>query len=731
MNVDNKFVTAVTLATMGALLAACATPTPDLFIKREVDHAEEVADIYVTPYHAIPFSDIADKLEPKHALTTEAARGMASIATQSLVSQFLSQQIAALTLALPTRTRSETTTQLADGTTTTTGSAVRGSAAIPTAPTVTPLPDTALAPSIGTITSGIDAQTQLVAGTSVFQSAQLLDNQISKAYYPPGYTAHLVTLQINVQPRSVGLPYDAYVDVSFLPSTLALSISSSPPESITASDKPPFIVKPLVITEALESANVAKSVEEIRQLALAVSGNLGRAGLFGGLSSGSDQLRSVTGTDRNSLVSLGSVSEHTIRIRLGAQLQGSSGRSLVPRTHNVSVVLFARHDDTVKLNRASMVTRSTFVHTENGNELETRRNSTELANKVRGSLSKYGYRLTNKCQKAFEMVSGAENAEESVKAHLPLVRALGRQDYRTVLSCIRYEEMEESEYQIEKSIETRRDSRIEYPSLREVRIKRLFADLMLLQSGSRYSTSDIDLKAPRNPLLPPRGQLIFVLDDGESAATMTVRGGRALNVNVLKAELLVSPNCPCQRSRVLMPVSLGVSKTGEEIQLSFPSLIGANLLEGLRTPINDEGSGSLNLKLVMGDSTASKTEHYHQFAWVAQQATKPQSNPVKVAVSSLISDSEGKAVFSIQIGESKPQVLAYIAIEGADVSDTAPSSTLSRNAKGIGVAGVGVGTISVRNLSSTRPVIIKAYDSSDKEIGKAVQLFVERPLAIR
>ncbi len=76
-------------------LSGCES-IPNLFSKKGADTAEEVANIYVSAYPAIPWADIGDKLEPKHNLTTEQARGMAAQTTQVQVSQFLSTFAAGL-----------------------------------------------------------------------------------------------------------------------------------------------------------------------------------------------------------------------------------------------------------------------------------------------------------------------------------------------------------------------------------------------------------------------------------------------------------------------------------------------------------------------------------------------------------------------------------------------------------------------------------------------------------
>lgn len=84
---------------------------------------------------------------------------------------------------------------------------------------------------------------------------------------PLGYQAHLVTLQVNVQPNGRNLPYDAFVDVTMFPGSWSDAMNAASDVNRDPQALPPVVMYPLVITDAMESASVGRSLEVIRQAA--------------------------------------------------------------------------------------------------------------------------------------------------------------------------------------------------------------------------------------------------------------------------------------------------------------------------------------------------------------------------------------------------------------------------------------------------------------------------------
>jgi hypothetical protein len=477
-------------AVIGLALLACES-APPLQDRGRADTVQNAANLYISAYPAVRWTDISDKLSPNINLSITEARNLAVQATQAQVAQFMSTFAAGLGISLPINTKSITTQLAADGTKQTTGTATKGTATPPGAPGGTPpsISDSSLQADLskGPVTIPVDASTSLTAGTALFQQAQILDHQISKGLLPRGYDAYLVTFQVNLQPRRRNLSYDAYINVNIMPGNWAESVATSRDVAQNAAGLPPILIYPLVITDAMETTTVGRSIEAIRQAALQLSGTIGAFGVGGSLGGGSDRVNSVVGLDKNSLVTAGRVSDHTLRIRLGAENSGSSGTAMVPRSYNVSVVVLARANgagDTVS--RLSVVTEMSLLSTETGEALGggPSRRREELAGRVAHLVEIYGFgAISDRCRGQYvgtqpapamqPASTGAAGGGAAIERSLQLLRAVDRSDYNTVAACLNLSTL------------TVQD---------ELSLRRLISDLIEVQIDSRFSKLIIPLR---------------------------------------------------------------------------------------------------------------------------------------------------------------------------------------------------------------------------------------------
>lgn len=416
-----------------ALLSSCGG-MPVFDDAHRVDTAEQVGHVYVSAYPVVPWRDIGPKLEPKHALSTADARAMAAITTQSQVNQFMSSFSAGLGIGLPGKSWSGTSSTDAGGAVTTTATSKRDSGAVPgsSGAAATAIASDALSADLNkaAVASGVDASTQLMGGTAVFQLAAILDNQLSKAWLPLGYQANLVTFQINLQPARRDLPYDTYVDLTLLPGDWGDAVATSKWISRDAGTFPPVMVYPLVIADAMETSSVARSVEVMRQAALSLSGIVNNIGLNAGASRSSDHLQALVAGDRNSLTTVGRVSDHIVRIRIGAQQQGSSRLAIVPKTQNISMVVFTRAGDFKlgHLNSLAVVTRVTFADAKTGGTLPGRaaqQAELETEAAVRALLVRHEFRPV-----------GVKECGGPAMLAPNLVRAAERSEYQYLTRCL-------------------------------------------------------------------------------------------------------------------------------------------------------------------------------------------------------------------------------------------------------------------------------------------------------
>lgn len=703
--------------TLAVMTSSCATlPPQPRNSEATASTSEEVANLYVAVYPEVPWKDISRALEPKHNLTTKDARDLAATTTQVQVSEFLSTFAAGLGIGLPVNNKTTTTTIGPSGQETTgtlmqgpgTVPAASGQPANPAATVTTPdFAKPAFAP-------GVDAITLLTAGTSIYQLAQILDNQISKGFLSADkYSAHLVTFQVNLQPKRRALPFDAYVDLSLLPGKWAEAIDASKEAHASSDGLPPVNVYPLIITDAIETANVGRSIEAIRQAALQLSGLVGAVGVNASTGGGTKQFDSFVGLDKNSLVTVGRVSDHTVRIRLGAENAGTTALALVPRTYNVSLVVLTRKG----VNTLSAITHSTFIKTDTNTTVpaSNTRARKELAIKVAQVVWNYGYQpVETQKDCTFEQDAAKrsellpENPDSTYDKHywtvvntnLEFLRAVGRGDYLTVASCLGLEK--------------------EPTVADEQRLRRFLADVVEIQGDTRYSTLLIPLK-PYNPRLPDARQLVLYADDQKRATSFVVRGGTGLDPRQVRAELHLKNNI------TLLPTSMTVTDEGAEISIDFPSL--ARL--GLAGDLEDAP-----LSLTTADDTKCGADpkpcqaSYKIRAVVAEEAPKI-TNPVQPSASILVADANNSTRLTLRVGSwPKDKSLTspfYLAVKGANVANDKGSYS----SKGVTISENTLVTLALDNLTPASAVTVTTIDSKGTTVGDALVFRVEHGAAAK
>ena len=141
-------------------------------------------------------------------------------------------------------------------------------------------------------------------------------------------------------------------------------------------------VLPLLVTDNLEGTLKSRTVDSLRQLSFALSFLV--QGVIGniGVDKVRDDLKSALGTDINGLMTVGQISDNSILVRLGAARQPSSEYGMIPRTHNVSLLVMV-HEGYAKGTgfnpQMKVIARSTFRDAKTGKTLEHRDSSAEVS----------------------------------------------------------------------------------------------------------------------------------------------------------------------------------------------------------------------------------------------------------------------------------------------------------------------------------------------------------------
>ncbi|MCE9595150.1 MAG: hypothetical protein K8S98_13270 [Planctomycetes bacterium] len=305
----------------------------------------DAGSVHFAVLSVAPWDEIREQLAPNFELTPAQAYAEAVGTTQSMESAVLNFLGASVggrsTRDLDSGARSAVTTP---------GTA----AAPPKVNTVAPPPSLSTGTSIDLPQGanqapnagiGIDPMTRYWTAAALYQEVQLLGQYIQHAAVRDGYTAFLVRLQVTLMPKARNEPYDAYTTISFFPSGDGERANSG--AHTRSLDKLAFPstpgagpqVIPLLVNDNLEASLQVRQQQSVTQVAAAIE--YFREGLAagGGVQSVNADSQQAFGNDLNSLLSVARLSDNTIRVRLGAMQQASARYAMVPRNHNVTVLV--------------------------------------------------------------------------------------------------------------------------------------------------------------------------------------------------------------------------------------------------------------------------------------------------------------------------------------------------------------------------------------------------------
>ncbi len=170
--------------------------------------------------------------------------------------------------------------------------------------------------------------TKYLTAMSIYQEVKLLDKYLDHAALRHDYDPYLVRLQVGVSPRSRNLPYDAISTISFF-------------NNDDGCENP--IVIPLIVTDSLEYTQATRSTRDALSLAIGIGAMMSKAKVSGSLSSITEELNTYLGRDSNSLFSISRFAPNTILARFGAETMGADAYELVPKTHQVSLLVLVKN----------------------------------------------------------------------------------------------------------------------------------------------------------------------------------------------------------------------------------------------------------------------------------------------------------------------------------------------------------------------------------------------------
>lgn len=380
-----KSLPAVAVALIVFALPACRSSSPLFQPERSAD-MEEAGAVHLAVLAVAPWSEYASALQPDFSLTSDDAVDMVARDSRWQGQQTFSgaQAGAQSTLLVQPSDPTDLRTAQPGGNSTTSPDGTLQLFSPPDRPYQDSRGRGEQGPSIGP-----DAMLKYTAATALYQEVQLLNRHVRDAAIPAGFRPYMVRLQLSLMPSRRHAPYDAYTTLSFfIPGERApLAVAGAAPVRSTSDAifESPFgngpKVLPLVVTDNLEASVQSRSIDRIRGLTASLLDfekySLANAGTtFLG-----DVVRpmysamlakamrdEVFGRDLNSLLTVARLSENTLRIRLGAMQEATANYAMVPRNHNITLLLMVPEGAPPLI---EVVAKTTLVDTEDGLPLAT------------------------------------------------------------------------------------------------------------------------------------------------------------------------------------------------------------------------------------------------------------------------------------------------------------------------------------------------------------------------
>jgi len=552
-----------TAAALTALLLAGCTgnglkvkETPEG--NQSVANIDEAGSVHVAVLAVTPWNEIKAKLRPDLKIDPKDLRNQAIPVTFAMLDKYLDILRLQASLAPVTLKTTSTLTNTSETgkddvskNQSTTTRAPGEARATPGAAALAAGSAPALAASGA---SGINSSLTARAMASFVQDVQALNAEVDSAARRTGYEPYLMRVQISVMPRRRHLGYDVYSNLSFFGYRGAFDANTGAAGTRTANAGMPFIV-PLLSTDSIETAQRSQSIEALRDVGLALDLVKGFGSVGASVSSQKDRQQALQGLDVNSVLTMGRLSDNTLRVRFGAAYDPGGGFTAHPRTNTISLLVFFPKD----AQQTRLVSRSAWTHVLDGTVLER---SAERYGERLKPISEQWSRLgltTERLREIDELpLEGnykgfQEEMDKTLRDHC----AAKLQGNKLPAGC------EQSGRNVVHEL---------HAAGREGERERTYAyvwsHLLSLLPGSRFSTTVVDL--PKlDTQCPPAAQLAAYVEN-DKGLTVALGGGNDLAIADLKAAVHWAYLAPAPRPAApaalgTAPMSIGVMGTAKRV----------------------------------------------------------------------------------------------------------------------------------------------------------------------
>ncbi|NHZ89596.1 hypothetical protein F2P45_11300 [Massilia sp. CCM 8733] len=488
---------------------------------QSVDNLDEAGSVHVAVVSITPWNDIKAKLRPEIPVDPKTLKDQAIPSTQAMLDKYLSilrLQASLAPTVSRTTSKSTTTTETGKDDNTKTEASTEEAPGTPRAPVA----GTALAAGakpateVSGITS-INSSLALRAMASYKQDVEALNAEVDYAASRTGYEAYLMRVQISVMPRRRHLGYDVYSNLSFFSYSGKSDAATGASVVRDPTAGTPFVV-PLLSTDSIETAERAQSIEALRDIGVALDLVKGFGGIGFSANSQKDRQQALQGLDVNSILTLGRLSDNSLRVRFGAANDPGGGYATHPRTNTISVLVFFPKKSEV----ARMVSRNSWLHVVDGTEL--RSDGETYSQRLAPVLKQWAHLgftedFLRKVDE-YPLEGNYQAFEKDFKEHLPSLckRTGGAEDEARKQSCTTA-----GHRLMQTGMEAERERTAAY----------VWSHLLSLLPGGRFSTTVVDL--PKSVALCPVAGQLGVYAEIESGIAIALRGGSELGVGNLKA----------------------------------------------------------------------------------------------------------------------------------------------------------------------------------------------------
>ncbi|HTW94061.1 MAG TPA: hypothetical protein VMD30_04650 [Tepidisphaeraceae bacterium] len=527
---------------------------------------------------------------------------------------------------------------------------------------------------------GIEPQLRYSLATSLLQYVRLTNRFVRDLVDAESADVYVVRVQVTLMPLSREAQYDTYTDIAFIGED-------------GAGDAQPVQIVPLLSTDSLEGLMQSQSASNSRDLALSL-----QALIAGGAGAGIDAeklsqtLKAVSGEDVNSLLTMGRVTDNTVRVRLGAFAQPSGDFVMVPRSVAIPVVMLVPRGTgpNTQVVKIHAISKTVFVNAVTGKLLRGR---THWQSLIEYPSIRDSYHILKEPYRDSLAELYGEAAQGDMVAFSKTVRAAnGQADFSE--------------------------------------IGELWLEAQSLRATDAIQSMTFLLPKPQEARMPPADQTAVMQDDG-AATTVALRGGASLSRLTLQGVLEVEASGQHGEStkmRLYASQEPVVSANGEDVLFTFPSLLAA----GMNEPLGRIDPESVTLCVSMGTGPAARYGLI-RVAPVEQATTMPSAPaqsremapvagaaPIDVVDPEIAADQtgEGSAVVRIETvaGSAGPYRLWVDGAEIAEVTSQDPPGILVENGPNWEIRNKGTVELGLRQCDPNKPVEFELRDSANKTL---------------